>query len=142
MSLFDFGQQSNVQFSLSALGGATNANANGSAIDTFGFSGVSAALIVGGKGTATDGMNVGNGLLLSFWEGDDTTIATATRLSADNLIKSEVATAVNTVAHYSVRTTKRYLFPEVHKQNASGIFSNANVTVAGFLGFPETAPTD
>jgi hypothetical protein len=38
--------------------------------------------------------------------------------------------------------TKRYLFPEVYKQNASAILSNANVAVAGFLGFPETAPTD
>lgn len=142
MSLFDFGQQSNVQWSTLLTAGATNANVNGSAIDTFGFSGVSVALIVGGKGTATDGMNAGNGLGLSFWEGDDTSISNATRLSADNLIKSEFATAVNTVAHYSVRTTKRYLFPEVYKQNASAIFSNANVAVAGFLGFPETAPTD
>ena len=141
MSLFDFGQQSNVQFSLSAVGGATNANVNGAAIDTFGFSGVSAALLVGGKGTTTDGMNAGNGLLLAFWEGNDTNISNATRLSSDNLVKSATATAVNSEALYSVRTTKRYLFPEVYKQNASGIFSNANVTVAGFLGFPETAPT-
>lgn len=142
MSLFDFGQQSNVQWSTVLTAGATNANVNGSAIDTFGFSGVSVALIVGGKGTATDGMNAGNGLGLAFYEGDDTSISNASRLSADNLIKSEFATAVNTVAHYSMRTTKRYLFPEVYKQNASAIFSNANVAVAGFLGFPETAPTD
>jgi len=141
MSLYDFGQQSNVQFSLSLTGGGTNANANGSAIDTFGFSGVSAALLVGGKGTATDGMNTGNGLLLAFWEGSDTNISNATRLSSDNLVKTATASTVNTEALYSVRTTKRYLFPEVHKQNASGTFSNANVTVAGFLGFPETAPT-
>lgn len=142
MSLFDFGQQSNVQWSTVLTGSQTNANVNGSAIDTKGFSGVSVALIVGGKGTTTDGINAGNGLGLSFWEGDTTSIAAATRLSADNLIKSEFATSVNSVAHYSVRTTKRYLFPEVYKQNATATNSNANVAVAGFLGFPETAPTD
>lgn len=140
--LFDFGQQSNVQWSLTATAGATNANVNGSAIDCRGFSGVSVALIVGAKGTATDGINAGNGLGLSFWEGDTTSIGAATRLSAENLIKSEFATSVNSVAHYSLRPTKRYVFPEVYKQNASAIFSNANVAVAGFLGFPNSAPTD
>lgn len=142
MSLFDLGQQSNVQFSLSALGGATNANVNGAAIDTFGFSGVSVALITGGKGTATDGMNVGNGLLLAFREGDTSVIGASTALSAENLIKSAVVSTVNSAGLYSIRPTKRYVFPEVYKQNAAGIFSNANVTVVGFLGFPNEAPTD
>lgn len=36
--LFDFGQQSNVQWSAVLTGGSTNANANGSAIDCAGFS--------------------------------------------------------------------------------------------------------
>lgn len=142
MSLFDFGQQSNVQWSTTATGGATNANINGSAIDTFGFSGVSVALIVGGKGTATDGMNTGNGLGLAFREGDTTVIGASTALSADNIIKSEFASTVNSVAHYSIRPTKRYVFPEIYKRNSAGIFSNANVAVAGFLGFPNQAPTD
>lgn len=142
MSLFDFGQQSNVQWSAVLTAGSTNANVNGSAIDTFGFSGVSAALIVGALGTSGAVMNAGNGLGLAFREGDDTNVANATRLSADNLVKSEFATSFNSVAHYSARTTKRYLFPEVYKQNASAILSNANVAIAGFLGFPETAPTD
>jgi hypothetical protein len=140
--LFDFGQQSNVQWSTTATGGATNANVNGSAIDCKGFSGVGVALIVGGKGTATDGMNVGNGLALAFREGDTTVIGASTALSASNLIKTEFASTVNSVAYYSVRPTKRYLFPEVYKQNAAGIFSNANIAVAGVLGFPLTAPTD
>jgi len=140
--LFDFGQQSNVQWSTTATGGATNANVNGSAIDCAGFSGVGVALIVGAKGTGTDGLNTGNGLALAFREGDTTVIGASTALSASNLIKSEVATAVNTVAYYSIRPTKRYVFPEIYKQNASAIFSNANVAVVGVLGFPTSAPTD
>jgi len=140
--LFDFGQQSNVQWSAVLTGGQTNANANGSAIDCRGFSGVSVALIVGHTGTATADMGVGNGLTLGFRESDDTTLANSTALSADNLIKTENATSFNSVAHYSLRPTKRYVFPEVRKTNASNVLTNANVAVAGFLGFPNSAPTD
>lgn len=140
--LFDFGQQSNVQWSAVLTGGQTNANANGSAIDCRGFSGVSVALIVGHTGTATAAMGGSNGLTLGFRESDDTTVANATALSADNLIKTESAFAFNTVAHYSLRPTKRYVFPEVRKTNASNVLTNANVAVAGFLGFPNSAPTD
>lgn len=140
--LFDFGQQSNVQWSAVLTGGQTNANANGSAIDCRGFSGVSVALIVGHTGTSTAALGVGNGLTLGFRESDDTTLANSTALSADNLIKTESATSFNSVAHYSLRPTKRYVFPEVRKTNASNVLTNANVAVAGFLGFPNSAPTD
>ena len=114
MSLFDFGQQSNVQWSALLTGGTTNANANGSAIDTATFSGVGVALVGGAKGDATGAINVGNALTLAFREGDDTNVANATRLAAANLIKTENLTAVNTVAYYSIRPTKRYVFPEVY----------------------------
>lgn len=140
--LFDFGQQSNVQWSTVLTGGQTNANVNGSAIDCSGFSGVSVALIVGHTGTTGAVLNTGNALVLGFREGNDTNVSNATALSAGNLIKTENATAFNSVAHYSIRPTKRYVFPEVRKTNATAILSNANVAVAGFLGFPLSAPTD
>lgn len=140
--LFDFGQQSNVQWSAVLTGGSTNANANGSAIDCAGFSGVSVALIVGATGTASAALNTANALTLGFREGDDTDVANATALASGNIIKSENATSFNSVAHYSIRPTKRYVFPEVRKTNASATHTNANVAVAGFLGFPNSAPTD
>ena len=142
MSLFDFGQQSNVQWSALLTGGTTNANANGSAIDTATFSGVGVALVGGAKGDATGAINVGNALRLAFREGDDTNVANATRLSAANLVKTEDLTAVNTVAYYSIRPTKRYVFPEVYKTNATSVTSNVNVAIVGVLGFPNNAPTN
>ena len=139
--LFDFGQQSNVTFSLFGTGGTTNANSNGVAIDTAGFSGLGVALIGGLKGDATGAINVGNALTLAFREGDDTNVQNATRLSAANLIKTEDLTSTNAVAYYSLRPTKRYVFPEVYKTNATSITSNVNVSVVGVLGFPNQAPT-
>ena len=139
--LFYFGQQSNVSFSLFGTGGTTNANANGVAIDTKGYSGIGVALIGGLKGDATGAINVGNALTLAFREGDDTNVQNATRLSAANLIKSENLTDTNSVAYFSIRPTKRYVFPEVYKTNATSITSNVNVSVVGVLGFPNEAPT-
>ena len=140
--LFDFGQQSNVQFALALTGGQTNANVNSAAIDTRGFSGVGVALIAGPAGAATSTLNTGNALALAFREGDTTAIGASTALSAGNLIKSENATALNSVAYYSIRPTKRYVFAEVYKTNAATNFTNVNVAVVGVLGFPHTAPTD
>ena len=140
--LFDFGQQSNVQWSALLTGGQTNANVNGSAIDCKGFSGVGVALIVGHTGTASAALNTANALVLGFRESTDTNISNATALSAGNLIKTENATAFNSVAYYSIRPTKRYVFPEVRKTNATATHTNANVAVAGVLGFPLSAPTD
>lgn len=143
MSQFDFGQQSNVQYGhVTYVATSTNTNVNSSAIDTAGYAGAAIGLVLGEVGGGASTINTGNGFKLGLYESDDNTRANATAISTGRIINaSDEAVAENTTVLYSVAPTKRYVFGEFTKTNASAGATNANFAIVGFLGFPNDAPT-
>ena len=143
MSQFDFGKQSNIQYGyVSYAATSTNTNVNSGAIDTAGYAGAAIGLVLGEVGGGASTINTGNGFKLGLYESDDNTRANATAIASGRIINaSDEAVAENTTVLYSVAPTKRYLFGEFTKTNASAGATNANFAVVGFLGFPNDAPT-
>lgn len=143
MSQFDFGKQAAIVYGHETFAASsTNTNVNSVAIDTAGYAGAAIGLVLGPVGGGATTINAGNGFKLGLYEGDTNVRSAATAVPASRIINgSDEVVAVNTTVLYSFAPTKRYVFGEFTKTNASAGATNANFAIVGVLGFPNDAPT-